>query len=77
MPAECLIADSLLDRRAAWLRTYRFGVRIAEQGTVVSVGDGIAWIGGLPSAGMDDVLDFDLNDLRGIGSQRKAMPASP
>jgi F-type H+-transporting ATPase subunit alpha len=34
-------------------------MRIAEQGTVVSVGDGIAWIEGLPSAAMDDLLDLD------------------
>ena len=59
MSVERPIADSLLERRTDWLRTYRFGVRIAEQGTVVSVGDGIAWIGGLPSAAMDDVLDFE------------------
>ena len=59
MAVEQFAAESLLDRRAAWLRSYRFGLRIAEQGTVVSVGDGIAWIDGLPSAGMDDVLDFE------------------
>lgn len=38
---------------------YRFGLRVSEQGTVVSVGDGIAWIKGLPSAAMDEVLTFD------------------
>jgi F-type H+-transporting ATPase subunit alpha len=51
--------NSLLERRAAWLKAYRFGLRVAEQGTVVSVGDGIAWIEGLPSAAMDDVLDLE------------------
>ncbi len=36
--------------------TYRLGLRISEQGTVISVGDGIVWIQGLPSAMMDEVL---------------------
>jgi len=45
-----------LARQAAWLEGYRLGVRIGERGSVVSVGDGIAWISGLPSAAMDDVL---------------------
>ena len=47
-----------LQRQAEWLETYRPGLRIHEQGAVVSVGDGIAWIAGLPSAAMDDVLIF-------------------
>ncbi len=59
MAVEQSAAESLLDRRAAWLQSYRFGLRVDEQGTVVSVGDGIAWIDGLPSAGMDDVLNFE------------------
>ncbi len=50
---------SILERRANWLREYRFTLRVAEQGTVISVGDGIAWIEGLPSAAMDDVLDLE------------------
>lgn len=59
MAVESRRPSSLLDERAAWLRSYRFGLRVVEQGTVVSVGDGIAWIMGLPSAAMDDVLDFE------------------
>lgn len=51
--------NSLLDRQAGWLQTYRFGLRVLEQGTVVAVGDGIAWIEGLPSAAIDDVLDLE------------------
>lgn len=46
------------ERQAQWLDHYHPGLRISEQGTVVSVGDGIAWIAGLPSAAMDDVLTF-------------------
>ena len=38
---------------------FRFGLRMTEQGTVGSVGDGIAWITGLPSAAMDEVLSFE------------------
>jgi F-type H+-transporting ATPase subunit alpha len=51
--------NGLLERQAAWLAHYRPGLRITEQGRVVSVGDGIAWIAGLPSASMDDVLAFE------------------
>jgi F-type H+/Na+-transporting ATPase subunit alpha len=47
---------SLLDRQAEWLDRYRPQARVHEQGHVVSVGDGIAWISGLPSAAIDDVL---------------------
>lgn len=50
--------ERLLARRADWLSRYRPGVRMREQGRVVSVGDGIAWVAGLPSARMDDVLIF-------------------
>jgi F-type H+-transporting ATPase subunit alpha len=48
--------DGPLLRQSAWLADYRLDLRIAEQGIVVSVGDGIAWISGLPSAAMNDVL---------------------
>jgi F-type H+/Na+-transporting ATPase subunit alpha len=41
-----------------WLHNYRFGLRVTEQGTVVSVGDGIARIDGLPSASMEELLHF-------------------
>lgn len=49
----------LLGRQAAWLERYSLDLRVSEQGTVVSVGDGIAWISGLPSAAMDEVLLLD------------------
>jgi len=38
---------------------YRFGARMTEQGTVTALGDGIAWLTGLPSAGMDEVLKLE------------------
>lgn len=47
---------SPLARQRAWLRGYRFQARITELGRVLSVGDGIAWIAGLPSAAIDEVL---------------------
>ena len=52
-------APSLLEARSEQLKNYRFGLRINETGHVVSVGDGITWISGLPSAAMDDVLVFE------------------
>ncbi len=48
--------NSLLTNRAAWLEGYRFGLRIVEQGRVRSVGDGIVWIEGLPSAAVEEIL---------------------
>jgi F-type H+-transporting ATPase subunit alpha len=48
----------LLKRQAKWLERYQPKLRIREQGHVISVGDGITWIAGLPSAAIDDVLIF-------------------
>ncbi|TAJ79313.1 MAG: F0F1 ATP synthase subunit alpha [Gallionellaceae bacterium] len=52
-------ADSPLAAQAQWLERYRYGLRLSELGTVVSVGDGIAWISGLPSARMDEVVQME------------------
>jgi len=41
-----------------WLDEYRLKASFSEIGSVVSVGDGIAWISGLPSARMDEVIHF-------------------
>lgn len=54
-----------LSAQASWLAAYRPRLRIRERGRVVSVGDGIARIAGLPSAAMDDVLDFE-DGSRGV-----------
>ncbi len=48
-----------LAEQAHWLASYRPGLRMGEQGTVLSVGDGIIWVTGLPSAGMEDVLQLE------------------
>jgi F-type H+-transporting ATPase subunit alpha len=52
-------AESLLAQQARWIDEYQLDLRVYEQGIVVSVGDGITWISGLPSAAMDDVLHFE------------------
>ncbi len=49
----------LLEELRQHLMRYRMQPRVQEQGRVLSVGDGIAWIEGLPSAAMDDLLDFE------------------
>jgi len=51
--------DSTLQRQARWLESYRPRLRVSEQGRVVSVGDGIAWIDGLPTAAMDELLELE------------------
>ncbi len=49
---------SLLKKQADWISRFQPGLRVIEQGTVVSVGDGITWIKGLPSAAIEDILMF-------------------
>jgi len=49
----------LVSRQADWLKDYRPSMRIREQGKVISIGDGIAWISGLPMVAIDDILDFE------------------
>jgi len=58
-------AGQPFERTAAWLSGYAPALRITEQGSVVSVGDGIAWISGLPSAAVDEILHFG-DGSRGI-----------
>jgi F-type H+-transporting ATPase subunit alpha len=48
-----------LGQLASRLANYQFGLRISEYGRVLSLGDGIAWISGLPSAAMDELLRFE------------------
>lgn len=59
MSPENTSTRSVLADRQAWLSQYRFGLRVTEQGIVLSVGDGIARIRGLPSAAMDEVLHLE------------------
>jgi F-type H+-transporting ATPase subunit alpha len=55
VPAEAAPA-SAIELSAARVRGYRFALRVAERGRVLSVGDGVVWIDGLPSAAMDELL---------------------
>ncbi|WP_226661541.1 F0F1 ATP synthase subunit alpha [Microbulbifer aggregans] len=47
-----------IQQRNDWLDKYHPKLRIAEQGWVVSIGDGIVWVAGLPTVAIDDVLEF-------------------
>ena len=49
---------SPLTRQARWVDDYRLGLRVTQLGSVSAVGDGIAWVTGLPSAAIDDILHF-------------------
>lgn len=53
------VDNSLLAGQAARLQQYRFELRVSERGTVLSVGDGIVWIKGLPSAAMEEILNLE------------------
>ena len=57
-PTEAGKTGLALGAGGQWLEAYRFSLRIGERGSVVSVGDGIAWVRGLPGAAMDEILDF-------------------
>lgn len=56
MNAETFLQHSLIASRRRWLDEYEFSVRVSELGKVASVGDGIIWIEGLPTAAIDEVL---------------------
>jgi len=59
LSAEIENTESPFASRRDWLKRYRFRVRTTELGNVVSVGDGIVWIRGLPSAAIDEVLNME------------------
>ncbi|MCO5105582.1 MAG: F0F1 ATP synthase subunit alpha [Burkholderiaceae bacterium] len=40
------------------LAGYRLALRVGERGRVASVGDGVIWVDGLPSARMDEIVAF-------------------
>jgi F-type H+-transporting ATPase subunit alpha len=50
--------DTSLPASGRW-QGYRPAIRISEVGKVASIGDGIAWIDGLPSAAMDEIVSFE------------------
>jgi F-type H+-transporting ATPase subunit alpha len=49
----------LLERLSRRVNDYRFALRLGEKGRVAAVGDGIAWVHGLPSAAVDEILHFE------------------
>ena len=51
-------ALTFFDQLDHWLDRYQFNVQLSELGSVISIGDGIAWVSGLPSATMDEILLF-------------------
>ena len=53
------ISASPLEQQRDWLQRYQFVPRVVERGKVLSVGDGIVWIEGLPSASIDEVLRLE------------------
>jgi len=59
MPPDTSATLSPLAAQAGRIDRYRFTTRIAEQGSVLSVGDGIAWIRGLPSASMEEIVELE------------------
>jgi len=56
---------SFFDRIDDWLDRYRFTMQLTELGYVVSIGDGIAWVSGLPTAIMNEILLFE-DDSHGL-----------
>ncbi len=53
-----MAVESLISKQTDWLVTYAPDLRVSEQGVVVSIGDGISWVKGLPSVAIDDILLF-------------------
>lgn len=56
MATKDTTSPSPLDRLEARLTGYRPTTRVSERGSVVAVGDGVAWIRSLPSAALDDII---------------------
>jgi F-type H+/Na+-transporting ATPase subunit alpha len=51
--------NPLLDKKLHQIENYQFKLRLKEQGKVVSVGDGIVWIEGLPTAAIDEIVSLE------------------
>ena len=59
MPQNNTKFSGPLAQQAAWLKNYRPELQINERGNLLSAGDGIVWVTGLPSAAIDDILIFE------------------
>lgn len=53
------VETGLLAKLAQRVHAYSFGLRLGESGCVSAVGDGIAWVRGLPSAAAEEILHFE------------------
>ena len=51
--------QNVFNKVDSWLDHYQLKVQLSEIGNVISVGDGIAWISGLPTATLDEILLFE------------------
>lgn len=58
LPSSSVFPSPLADLETR-LDGYRPTTRIMERGCVVAVGDGVAWIRCLPSAGLDDIITLE------------------
>lgn len=53
------VVRSILDKQHDKIEYYQFKLRVKEEGTVISVGDGIVWVQGLPSAAIDEIIALE------------------
>ncbi len=58
-PSSANSSSTFFDRVDNWLNQYQLNMQLTELGSVVSIGDGIAWVSGLPTATMDEILLFE------------------
>jgi len=63
--SESAHANTILNKVSQWLDNYELIPQLTECGNVVSVGDGITWVSGLPTAAMDEILLFE-DGSRGV-----------
>lgn len=57
--------QEFVDKIDEWLNNYQPMITLTEVGNVISVGDGIAWVSGLPTAKLDEIMLFE-DGSRGI-----------
>ncbi|MDG6778807.1 F0F1 ATP synthase subunit alpha [Thiomicrorhabdus sp. zzn3] len=57
--AHSELQPTLFDRIDDWLDHYALEIGLTERGHVISVGDGIVWVKGLPTAKMDEIILFE------------------
>jgi len=63
--SESTHPHTILNKVSEWLDNYELSPQLTECGNVVSVGDGITWVSGLPTAAMDEILLFE-DGSRGV-----------